>query len=821
MTKRQSYKNDIKMKRLFLAALSAASILFAKAQTTPVYQDETKPLEERVQDALSRMTLEEKCRMTYAQSKFTSPGCPRLGIPELYMSDGPHGVRMEINWNDWGHSHWTNDYCTAFPALTCLAATWDPELATLYGKSVGEEARYRKKNILLGPGVNIYRTPLNGRNFEYMGEDPYLAGAMAVPYIQGLQSNGVACCLKHFVLNDQEEFRGHVDVKVSDRAFHEIYLAPFKAAIQQGGAWSIMGSYNCYRGVHVSHNPYLLNDILKDELGFKGAVITDWGAAHDTKQSVFYGLDIEMGSYTNGLTTEAAGFGYDDYYLGKRYLEMAKKGEVSMDIVNDKAARILRLIFLTSDRRSPYGSLNSPEHIAANRKIAQEGIVLLKNDKTKTGVKLLPIEASNYKTVLVVGDNATKSLCAGGGSSELKPKDEVSPLRAIKERYGSQWTILYSQGYESGASRYDGADVIPQTLQDSLRADALDKAKKADLIIYIGGLNKNHFEDCEGGDRRFYNMSYGQDALISDLLAIQPNMITVITSGNSVAMPWVSKTCALVQNWYGGSEAGHALVDVLSGDVNPSGKTVFSYAARLEDYPAHQYGLISYPGVEPKNVPDAFKSLVTGFDRVPSGLIDEASVSNSNPRSADIIAKSALLKKSVPAGFTTADINTDFNGRKHMGKGNEVQFYAEDIFVGYRYFDTKKQPVVFPFGYGLSYTTFAYSNPTISSKTIAEGETLTVTIDVKNTGDRDGKEVVQLYIGDDKASVARPAKELKSFKKVALKAGETKTVTFTISADDLKFYDENTHKWIAEPGTFKAYIGASVADIKASMAFKL
>lgn len=809
------------MKKQLLTALAALSILFANAQTTPIYQDETKPLDERVQDALSRMTVEEKCRLTYAQSKFTSPGCPRLGIPELYMSDGPHGVRMEINWNDWAHSHWTNDYCTAFPALTCLAATWNPELAALYGKSVGEEARYRKKNILLGPGVNIYRTPLNGRNFEYMGEDPYLAGTMAVPYIQGLQSTGVACCLKHFILNDQEEFRGHVDVKVSDRAFHEIYLPPFKAAIQQGNAWSVMGSYNCYRGVHVSHNPYILNELLKDELGFKGAVITDWGAAHDTPQSVFYGLDIEMGSYTNGLTSEAAGFGYDDYYLGTRYLDMVKKGEVSMDIVNDKAARILRLIFLTSDRRSPYGSLNSPEHVAANRKIAQEGIVLLKNDKTKAGVKLLPIDAPKYKTVLVVGDNATKSLCAGGGSSELKPKDEVSPLRAIKERYGSQWTILHAQGYESGESRYDGADDIPQSLQDSLRADALDKAKKADLVIFVGGLNKNHFEDCEGGDRRSYHMSYNQDALISDLLAIQPNMITVITSGNSVAMPWLKQTAALVQNWYGGSEAGHALVDVLSGDVNPSGKTVFSYAINLEDYPAHQYGLISYPGVEPKDVPEAFKALVTGIDRISTGLVDEATVRNGNPSSASLISQAEKLKKAAPAGFTTADINTDFDATKHLGKGNEVEFYAEDIFVGYRYFDTKKKPVAFPFGYGLSYTTFAYSNPTISSKTIEKGGTLTATIDVKNTGDREGKEVVQLYIGDDKCSVARPAKELKGFQKVSLLPGETKTVTFAIPYDALTFYSEDKASFEAEAGTFKACIGASVADIKAVLPFAL
>lgn len=791
----------------------------ANAQT-PIYLDESKPLEQRVQDALSRMTLEEKCRITYAQSKFTSPGVPRLGIPELYMSDGPHGVRMEINWNDWAHANWTNDYCTAFPALTCLAATWNTDLARLYGKSVGEEARYRKKDILLGPGVNIYRTPLNGRNFEYMGEDPYLAGEMAVPYIQGLQSNGVACCLKHYILNDQEEFRGHVDVKISDRALHEIYLAPFKKAVQQGGAWSIMGSYNCYRGIHNTHNPYLINQVLKKDMGFDGAVITDWGAAHDTKQSVFYGLDIEMGSYTNGLTTEANGYGYDDYYLGKEYLRMAKNGEVSMDLVNEKASRVLRLIFRSAmNSKKPFGSINSPDHVAANRKIAEEGIVLLKNAPAKSNgnKKLLPIDASKYKTVLVVGDNATKPLCIGGGSSELKPKDEVSPLRGIQERFGKEWEIIYAQGYESGRSRYDGADYIPESLQDSLHDDAIEKAKKADLVIYVGGLNKNHFEDCEGGDRRSFNMSYNQDKLISDLIAVQPNMITVLVSGNAVAMPWLPKTPALIQSWYLGSEAGHALAGVLSGDVNPSGKTVFSYAAKLDDYPAHQYGLVGYPGVEPKDLPEAFN---TGVARTAVGLEKEGT-ENGNPSSADLIANAAKLKKAVPEELSSAHINSDFNARNHNGKGNEVQVYAEDIFVGYRYFDTQKKPLLFPFGYGLSYTTFEYSQPTISSKTIAEGGKIEVSINVKNTGPVAGKEVVQLYVGDDKASVVRPAKELKGFDKVELNPGETKTVSFTISADDLKFYDETKHEWVAEPGTFKAYIGASSADIKAALSFKL
>ena len=336
-------------------------------------------IESMVETLLNKMTLEEKVRLSYAQSKFSSPGVARLGVPELYCSDGPHGVRMEICWNSWDHAGWTNDSCTAFPALTCLAATWQPELANLYGRMIGEEARYRKKNVLLGPGVNLYRTPLNGRNFEYMGEDPYLTSRMCVPYIQGLQSNGVACCVKHYALNEQEAFRNHVDVRVSDRALYELYLRPFHAAVVEGGAWSVMGSYNQYLNQHATHNARLINDILKKEWGFDGAVITDWGAAHNTDEAIFNGLDLEMGSFTDGLTAEAPINSYDDYYLGRAYLEKCRRGEVPDSIINDKARRMLRLILRTAMAGNyGCGSMNSPEHVAAARKIAQEGIVLLK-----------------------------------------------------------------------------------------------------------------------------------------------------------------------------------------------------------------------------------------------------------------------------------------------------------------------------------------------------------------------------------------------------------------------------------------------------------
>ena len=766
--------------------------------TLGTYADRVDDL---VKQTLSQMTLKEKVRLCYAQSKFSSPGVPRLGIPELWWSDGPHGVRPEINWNDWGHAKWTNDSATAFPALTCLAATWNIDLATLYGANVGEEARYRHKSVLLGPGVNIFRTPLNGRNFEYMGEDPYLAGAFAAAYIRALQSKGVACSLKHFVLNDQEEYRGHVDVKVSDRALYEIYLAPFKKAVIDGGAWTVMGSYNKNCGTHMSHNARTLNDILKGEWGFKGVVVTDWGAAHDTKESVFNGLDVEMGSYTNGLTSEATGFTYDDYYLGNAYYNMAIKGEVPDSIINDKAARILRLIYLTTlDSSKGFGSLNTQEHLDAAQKISEEGIVLLKN-KAPKGQKtpLLPLQKGAYKKILVVGENATRNLSEGGGSSELKPQTLISPLEAIKAEFGNSATIDYAPGWRSGKPTYGTPELIPESEQEALRNEAIEKARQADLIIYIGGLNKNHYEDCEGGDRRSYNLSYGQDQLISQLAKVQPNMVTVIISGTAYAMPWINEVSNLVQAWYMGSMAGTALVNVLTGAVNPSGKTVFTYAKELTDYPCHQMGKIGYPGVEPQDMPEgkAFTSI---------------------PKSADVLALGAQWKGINPKD---PQLNTAWDEKDHHGKGNETQLYNEDILVGYRWFDTKKKAVLFPFGYGLSYTTFTYSDARLSKKVLSSGETLDVTVKVKNSGKMAGKEVVQLYIGDDKSSVIRPAKELKAFCKVALQPGEEKTVTMTVTTDDLAFFDEAKHEWVAEPGTFKAYVGASSADIKAALPFKL
>lgn len=736
------------MKNKFLATLFLACSISTVSAQTPVYMDDAQPIEARVKDALSRMTLEEKVALCHAQSKFSSAGVPRLGIPELWMSDGPHGVRAEINWNDWGYANWTNDSITAFPALTCLAATWNPDMSAKYGKAIGEEARYREKDVLLGPGVNIYRTPMNGRNFEYMGEDPYLASVMCVPYILELQKNGVAACVKHYALNNQELWRGHIDVNLSDRALYEIYLPAFKAAVEEGGAWSIMGAYNKIRGQHACHNDFTLNKILKDDWKFDGCVITDWGGAHDTYEAAVNGLDIEMGSYTNGLTSESV-FTYNDYYLASPYLQMLKDGKVPMSTIDDKASRILRLIFRTAmNRQKPYGSVATEEHYAAAREIGNEGIVLLKNAPVvKKGAPLLPIDAAKYQNILVVGDNAVRLLNQGGGSSELKVKDMVSPLDGLRAVYGDK--VAYAKGYAAGRPMYGRADEIPQNVVDSLRAEAVEMAKKADLVVLVGGLNKNHFQDCEGGDRLEYGLPFGQDELIEALLGVNKNLVLVLLSGNAVEMPWVSRVPAIVQGWYLGSMGGKSLADILSGAVNPSGKLPFSFPAKLTDCGAHAFDELSYPG-------DSIK-----------------------------------------------------------------QEYKEDILVGYRWHDTKKIPALFPFGHGLSYTTFTYGKPVASAKVMAADGTLTLTVAVKNTGSVAGKEIVQLYIGDDKCSVLRPVKELKHFAKVALAPGEEKNVTFTLTPDDLKFYDEASAAWKYEPGKFKAYVCASSADVRGVVPFEM
>lgn len=727
------------MKKIyFVTIIFVCYFFFCSFSQQPVYLDETKPVDERIEDALSRMTLEEKIAMCHAQSKFSTPGCPRLGIPEIWMSDGPHGVRMEFVWDDWQHAHWTNDSCTAYPALTCLAATFNPELSYRYGKALGEEARFRRKDIILGPGVNIYRTPLSGRNFEYMGEDPYLSSVMVVPYIRGVQENGVAACVKHFVLNNQEKWRDTINVVVSERALNKIYLPAFKAAVTEGGVWAVMGSYNKYKGEYCSHNDTLINEILKKEWAFDGVMLTDWGSAHNTNEAALNGLDLEMGTWTNGLTWGISS-AYDKYFLAKPFLEKIKSGELPESLLDEKIRRILRLCFRTNmNRQRPLGRKLTEEHTDIARKVAEEGIVLLKNEKD-----FFPIRPGRYKKIAVIGENAVKKLTEGGGSSELKAHREVSPLQGLVDKYGAEH-IVYSMGYASGAPDYSRE--LPSGYDaDSLVRSAVAVAKAADVVLFFGGLNKNFQQDCEGDDRKSMDLPFGQDKLLDEILKVNKNVGVIIVSGNAVSMPWLDKVNGLMQSWYLGSEAGNATARVISGEVSPSGKLPFSIPRRLEDNGAHYFGEKSYPG------------------------------------------------------------------------DGKTIYYMDDIFVGYRWHDTRKIPSLFPFGYGLSYTEFKYGEVSTDRKVYAEADTVKVLVKITNTGSMAGAETVQLYVSQDSPSLSRPVKELKGFRKQFLNRGEEKTVTLEIPVKDFALYDDRVSRWVVEPDKYTLQVASSSRDIKGAV----
>lgn len=747
------------MRDKILLGLSLAFSLAAGTASAqlPLYLDETKPIEQRVEDALGRMTLDEKIAVIHAQSKFSAPGVKRLGIPDMWTDDGPHGVRPDVLWDEWVQAGQTNDSCVAFPALTCLAATWNPLMARLYGESLGEEALYRDKDMILGPGVNILRTPLNGRNFEYMGEDPFLASRMVVPYVQGLQSKGVSACVKHYALNNDETYRHQVNVKVSDRALHEIYLPAFRTAVQQGGAWALMGAYNLYNGQHNCHNQILLNDILKRDWAFDGVVVSDWGGTHNMDEAVRNGLDMEFGTWTDGLTMGATN-AYDNYYLALSYKKAIQDGTYTQKELDEKVRRVLRLHFRTTmNRQRPYGSLCSDAHYDAARQIAEEGIVLLKNDN-----RLLPINARNAARILVVGENAIKPMTVGGGSSSLKVQREISPLEGLRRiliRESPDCKLDFARGYVGDTTSFYNnvkmnVDLTEYRQPQELIAEAVEKARQADYVVVFGGLNKSSHQDCEGFDREEYGLPYGQNELIEALAKVNDRLIFVNISGNPVAMPWRSRVAAIVQGWYIGSEAGNALADVLVGKANPSGKLPFTWYDALDDCAAH--ALKTYPGT---------------WRTDDSKIIDEE--------------------------------------------------YKEGIYVGYRWTDRQKKRPAFAFGHGLSYTTFSLSKAVADRREMTLGDSIAFTVSVKNTGSVAGAEVVQLYVSDKKASVDRPLKELKAFRKVFLQPGESREVKLTIGRDALSFYDEATGSWKAEPGQFEALIGTASDRISSKLKFLL
>lgn len=718
----------------------AGSIAAAEpAEPRPAYLDAAQPLEARVEDLLSRLTLEEKLSLVHADSKFTTAAIPRLGVPRRWLSDGPHGVREDVGPDTWKIAGRTDDFATAMPVLIGLAATWNTGMARLYGEVIGAEARKRGKDILLAPGVNIQRTPLNGRTSEYFGEDPFLAATLVVPYIHALQAQDVAACVKHFAANNQEVERNTINVEMDERTLREIYLPAFQAAVQQGGVWSVMGAYNKFRGQFACHNDYLLNQVLKGEWGFKGLVVSDWNGTHDTREAVFNGLDLEMG--TDGGTHEGAAVTgpkrpvdknpYENYYLAGAYRDGLNSGEFPLATLDDKARRNLRVMIATKlfDGRKE-GALNTKAHQKAAREVAEESIVLLKNEGGA-----LPLRAASLKSIAVIGENATRLHAYGGDSARIKALYEISPLEGILRQLGGTINVTYSPGYRKDAP----ADLIEK---------AVAAAQAADVAIVFGGLIHERPFDCEGADRTDLVLPWGQDELIRRVVAANPRTIVVMVSGSPVAMDaWLPQVPAVVQAWYGGTESGTALARVLFGDVNPSGKLPCTYPRRLEDIGAHALG--AYPG---KN------------------------------------------------GTVT---------------------YTEGMLVGYRWFDAKRIEPLFPFGHGLSYTTFRYSNLRLAPGTDPKGRVLTVECDITNTGSAAGAEVVQVYLHQANPSLPRPPKELKGFSKVTLKPGETKTVAIALDQRAFSFYDPARRGWVAEADKFTVQVGASSRDLRLEAVFEL
>ena len=724
------------MKKI-IGVIACGLFLNAAAASSQVTDKEKVQMEKRIEKLIKKMTLEEKVGLLHGNSKFYVAGVERLGIPEWSLSDGPHGVRAEINRHDWAYAGWTNDSASYFPTGTAFAAAWNPELAYRRGEVLGEEARWRKKDVLLGPGVNIIRSPLCGRNFEYMSEDPYMNSVLAVAYIKGLQSRDVACSVKHFAVNNQETNRTTVDVECSERALREIYLPAFKAAVQEGGALTVMAAYNKFRGEFCAENNYLVRKILRNEWGFDGVYVTDWGAAHSTVPSMEAGLDLEMGTLIDK---------YEDWYYANPLIEAVKSGKVPMSLVDEKVGDVLRVMIKTNvldpKKRFGPGSMNTKEHQQATYDAAAEAIVLLKNQNN-----LLPLDFSSIKSLAVIGDNATRKHSNGGLSSEIKAVYEVTPLGALRAKWGDKVDIRFAQGYEKlstfveGSNNGQSSGTFSSKTQesDALLKEAVEVARTSDVALLVCGLN--HDYDTESFDRLNMDIPYGQVELIQEVVKANPRTIVVMIAGSPLNMAAVDICSpAIVWAWFNGMEGGNALVDVLSGKVNPSGKMPFTTPVSLDQSPAHALG--NFPGRDLK-------------------------------------------------------VN-----------------YEEDILVGYRWFDTKGLPVVYPFGYGLSYTTYNYSNLNTDKKTYDQADTIQATFTLTNTGDREGAEVAQLYVSDPVCSVMRPVKELKGFKKVFLKPGESRRITLDIPVSSLAFYSEAQSQFVVEPGEFILQLGASTSDIK-------
>jgi beta-glucosidase len=728
---------------IFVAVSFSCSLAQSQSAAKPPYKDASLPVEQRVQDLLGRMTLEEKVAMLSGADWMQSVSNERLGIPSIKMADGPLGIR---SWagpsaRTGGMTAKMQTTTTAFPAGVAMAATWDTELVQKEGQAIGQEVKAVGRDMILGPTVNINRTPLWGRNFEGYGEDPYLTSRLGVAYIKGVQGEGVIATVKHFDANNQEFERHRINAIISDRALHEIYFPAFKAAVQEGGVWSVMSAYNKVNGVYCAENAYLLKDVLQKEWGFHGFVVSDWGSTYSTVGTVNAGMDLEMpgGLPAKDWLKEAGSIeaGNGGAWLApERVLPEISAGKISTATIDDNVGRILRIIFTSGQFDHPYmatNELDTPEQRAVARKAASESIVLLKNDGD-----LLPLDATKIHSIAVIGPNAGTAVTGGGGSSLVVPKYSVAPLKGIQERAGQSVQVTYSPG-----ALLAGMEAGKDSDAAKLRNEAVAAAAKADVaIVVIGRSNKIESEDF---DLKTLDLPPGQDELIEAVAKANRHTIVVINAGGPVIMTkWIAQVPALVDMWYGGQEGGNAIADVLFGAVNPSGKLPVSFVKEWKDSPAYGH----YPG-----------------------------------------------------------------------ENLQVE-YAEGIYVGYRYFDKKKIEPLFPFGYGLSYTKFDYSEMKVSSNGIPAGRPIEVNLKVRNTGPRAGAEVVELYLHyDGHSSVDRPVKELKGFQRVELAAGESKTVHFSVDQSALAYYSTAKKDWATDPGEFEVLVGSSSRDIRAKGSF--
>ena len=719
--------------RTLVAAVAIASALSTHAQS---YTSRLTQYEPEIESIIQRMTLEEKIEMLHGKNMFSSAGVPRLGIADMEYADGPFGIREEMEPHSWNSANLTTDSATFFPTGSALAATWSTEWAYAYGRGMSREARLRGKDMILGPAINIQRIPTGGRTYEYLSEDPLLSGVLAVAYTRGAQIDGTAVCLKHYALNNQEDYRGFVDVRISDRAMHEIYLRPFEMAVREADAWGVMAAYNKVNGRWCSENEHLLTTILRKQWGFPGMVISDWGGVHSTVDAVTAGMNVEMPGQR---------------FMGKALLDSVKAGKVSEDVINQRVREILRVrlnVMPIAKEKANSQPVGNPYEMNTALEVARRSIVLLKNDG------LLPINPKRTKSIAVIGENAVTKMALGGVGAGVKTRCEITPLEGLEKALGDKVKITYVQGYK-GFDR-NSRNKRENPIQDAdqrLLDEAVKVAKQADLVIYFAGGNRE--VETEGSDRKSITLPSGQDQLAEALAKANPKMVTVIVSGGPVDVSTVSRVSgAMIASWFNGSMGGQALAEVLTGEVSPSGKLPMTWPKRLEDVPA--YATHSYPqNVENNNQGDIFVGLVNN---------------QSNERRQQLVAD-----------------------------------YAEDGLVGYRWYDSKNVAVAYPFGYGLSYAQFDYSNISINPTT----EGIHVTFTLTNQSRVDAEEVAQVYVSRPESRISRPVKELKGFQRVALKAGERKEVTITLRPQDLSHWDEGTQSWKLEPGNMKVFVGGS------------